>query len=157
METVSTNLLVHVVKAVASNLGNFSRNKSDILSDLNLIRFVDEGVLALIDSVIAGERPKREMVEETLTSFNDHQWAVARATERLANEFGPVSQISREDLQLISWEKTDVRREVQDAMNLWGRGRFSPNIEKLTKVRSSIDDLNKAIDEIEHMLIHGAQ
>jgi hypothetical protein len=154
MEINSAHLLTQVVKAVAAAAIS-ARSVDDVVSDLRFLRFNDDGVLALIDSTLNGDNLQPKCIEEALSDFNDHEWKVADVAARLLDRCQKVSNITRGELELIHWRKPQVRRDVQQALNAFGQKNFKIDVERLKRIRSSIVDLNRAIDEAEHTLLHG--
>jgi hypothetical protein len=155
MEWNSPQLLALAARAILGNVHRLSRGRSDILADVRLLRFHDAGTLSLIDRLLDGERPPEEEVQNILSDFNDHEWKVADAAARLMEEIGPVSNITREELQIISWRKPRVREDVKRHLNMYGQTGYRVDRAKLVELKASIDDLNNAIDEVEHLLVNG--
>ena len=148
----SANLFLKVVTTVGAARQNMRRSGEDICRDLRRIRFDDNGVLKLIDAVLQGQDVE---IPAELLEFNDSEWEIADIADRLLHESGDVSKFTQEEVQLIGWRKPRIRSEVQDALGLYGQDGFKPNLPKLRRIRDGIQDLNRAIDEVEHMLMHG--
>jgi len=146
----SAGLLLQVVKAVQFGRTLSRRETSDICRDLRFIRFNDQGVLNLIDQLIAGEAPE---VPPALLEFCDYDSQVAQTADRLLHESGNISRLRRDDVQLIGWRKPQIRSDVKELVLGYGQADFIPNIEELMKLRTGINDLNAAIDEVEDLLM----
>ena len=121
MEINAVQLLTLAAKSVAANHHLFKRSVGDILSDLRLLRFDDSGVLSLIDDLISEKRPNRKKIADCLSNFNDTEWKVADAAARLVEEVGPVSNITKDDLDLIGWRKPKIREDIQRVVNFYGQ------------------------------------
>jgi hypothetical protein len=156
-EANSTYLLTQTVKAVIGSLLPRSRNIDDVVADLRLLRFNDDGILSLLDAVVDGGFDKRgvKTLLGKLTDFNDKEWQVADAAVRLVQRCGKVSNLTQRELELIGWRKPRIREELQYAINQYGQPGAQIDKERVKKIRDGIKELNRAIDEAEDKLLHG--
>lgn len=105
--------------------------------------------------LLAGTPIAADEMGRRLTEFNDREWEVADAAERLVERHNLISRFRQEELDLIKYRKLDVRRDLQKAINFYGQSKKKVDLEELKRIRESIRDLNKAIDEVEDILLHG--
>ena len=156
MEFSSVNLLFQTVKAVMSVVPK-DRTVEDVVRDLRLLRFSDDGILSLMDAIINGTAKKGDTDEllKRLRNFNDKEWQIADAAARLIERCPKVSNLTHREIQLIGWRKPNIREELQDAINRYGQPRARIDKQELQSLRDRITELNNAIDEAEDKLLHG--
>ncbi len=154
VEVNSTYLLTQAVRAIAKSFPK-ERQIGHVVKDLRSIRFDDDGVLRLVDDLIAGKRIDFSQLEELLTDFNDREWQVADCIARFIEGCSRVSNLTREELQLIAWRKPSIRKDLQEIVNPYGQRSRRIDLANLKRVRTGISDLNRAIDEADDLLLHG--
>lgn len=132
-----------------------------ICAALRTFYFTPRGVVTLLRKIDAGEKVTEEELSEALLRFNDGEPAVARAAdllafERLEKEFG-ISLRTVQTLELVRYGKLSLRRDIQDEINYYGRGRVKPDREKIKKLLADIDALNSVILEAEEVVGSGGK
>jgi hypothetical protein len=156
-EANSTYLLTQTVRAVMTTLLPRGRSIDDVVADLRLLRFNDEGILSLLDVIVDGGFQKDDIKNllGKLRDFNDKEWKVADAASRLIEHCGRVSNLTQRELELIGWRKPKIREELQYAINQYRQPRARIDKERVRMIRDGIIELNRAIDEAEDKLLHG--
>jgi hypothetical protein len=153
-EVNSAYLLAQVVRGVIATFPR-TRPTQSIIDDLRFLRFDDDGVISLVEAIVEGRTQQIAPLLQRLTDFNEHEWRVAEAAARLIERCSDVSRFTHEELQLIAWRKPRVRADLQQALNAYGQPGKRVNRKRLKEILASIRDLNDAIDETEHALLHG--
>lgn len=159
MAELGVSIFFKVVSAVIANRNALSRSTDDVVKDLKFIRFDDEGVLSLVHTTLDGREIGKEELRKVLSGFNDQEWNVAAAVERLSaeavREVKGISRLTSRELDRVKEMKLSVRKDVQRALNDYGLPGFKVNKRRLRAIVSKIERLNAAIDEAEDMLQHG--
>jgi hypothetical protein len=135
--------------------------QDQICAALRTFYFTPRGVVALLRKIDLGEKVSEEELSKALLEFNDGEPAVARASEllafeRLENELG-ISLRTVQTLELLRYGKLSLRRDIQNEINYYGRGRVKPNREKIKELLAQIDKLNSVILEAEEVVGSGGK
>jgi hypothetical protein len=123
---------------------------------LRTLYFAPDGILSLLKEVAQGARPTDERIRQALIDFNDRQWKIEGAVERL--EFGVLEKElginlnSIMALTMLREGKIDLRWTVQKEVNSYGQLGKSPDKTKVRKLISAIEDLNATIEQVEAVI-----
>ncbi len=159
-ETIAIPLLsglARVFMAIASGAGSLERERKAVVADLRVFRFGNDGILPVLDSLLGDAKIDDNWLRARLVDFNDREWAVVNAASRLAEDadgLPGISHMMRQELDLLRWRKIDLRKELQEIINPYFLPRRKVDMAELSRVRDGIADLNRAIDEAEHILLH---
>jgi hypothetical protein len=145
--------LAKLVKDLVPNGGGDQAIEQEISDALRAIYFTPRGVTALLRKIDAGVKVTEEEVSAALIQFNDGEPRVERAAatllfERLSRQHG-ISLRTIKQLDLVRDGKLSLRREIQEEINYYGRGRHKPDKERVRSLLKQIDELNAAILDVE--------
>jgi hypothetical protein len=132
-----------------------------ICTALRAIYFTPSGVVALLRAFEQNQLglPTSlvdEDVRDRLINFNDREWEVGRALQAL--DFDELKQDLRlslatiRTLEMIRWGKINLRRNIQDEVNYYGRRGVKPNLANIQSLIDAIEKLNAEIIEIEKLV-----
>jgi hypothetical protein len=147
-----------VIIAVGKEICRYAfakRGKEEVISDIRMLRFSRDGVMQVVQAVAESRSLRPEVERELLTSFNDKQWAVVEAVERLADDCPNISNKMRGELTEMAYAKRGVRRAVQDLVNSPGPANVNLSASDAANLLGEMRRLNSVIDELEDVLIHG--
>ncbi|MEN0654317.1 MULTISPECIES: hypothetical protein [Hyphobacterium] len=125
----------------------------EIVKALRDIYFAPDGVKALLESIVEGNSPTIEEIENALPDFNDAEWRVDRALRRIEFErLGYDRRLSlraAEELQKIAYGKVNLRSDIKRSLNekLTRGGRVPP--EFANKLLVQLNALNAMICAVE--------
>ena len=151
-------ILEAVVGLLIAGHKQLTRKKEDVVADLKFIRFDDDGVIELIRALVEGKSTSKPKLLSRLAEFNDQEWNVRRAVQRLSEdvkEVKGVSRLSSKQIEQIGWAKVSVRSAAQQEINMLGQKDFEARLPSLRSVLTRIEKLNQQIDSAEHVLLHG--
>jgi hypothetical protein len=107
----------------------------------------------LLKEVAAGRALSEQQVQHALNDFNDREWNVEAALERidfqqLKRELGlSLASISVPDQ--LRYGKINVRHAVQSEVNFYGQDTSTPNRARARKLIAAIEKLNAEIEDVE--------
>jgi hypothetical protein len=109
--------------------------------------------LSLLKEVAAGRVLPEQRVQHALNEFNDREWNVEAALQRidfreLKKELG-LSLASIRVIDQLRYGKINVRRGVQSEVNFYGQDTTAPNRAKARKLIAAVEKLNAEIEEVE--------
>jgi hypothetical protein len=145
--------LAKLVKDLVPNGGGDQAIELEISDALRTIYLTPRGVTALLRKIDAGVKVTEGEVSAALIQFNDGEPRVERAAatllfERLSRQHG-ISLRTIKQLDLVRDGKLSLRREIQEEINYYGRGRHKPDKERVRSLLKQIDELNAAILDVE--------
>jgi hypothetical protein len=129
------------------------RVQDGISQILRTFYFAPDGILSLLKEVAEGKRPTGPRLQQALVDFNDRQWKIEGAIERL--EFGALERELGLSLNSIIYlgslreGKIDLRSAIQQEVNSYGQKGKLPNKAKVRKLIKAIEELNAAIRQVE--------
>lgn len=148
-----------VVLAVGKELYRYvvgtKRTREDAINDLRLLKFSDGGVVDLVSAVAEGRKMRPEVAQELIADFNDKQWQVVEAMQRLAADCPGISNKMRSELMEVAYAKRGVRAAVQSLANSPRPAEQTLTVEDARGLLIDIGQLNRAIDDVEDILVHG--
>jgi hypothetical protein len=129
------------------------RLQDDVTRALRTLYFTPDGILSLLKEIVAGRTPSEQRIQHALNDFNDREWNVEAALQRidfqeLRKELG-LSLASLSVLDQLRYGKINVRRAVQSEVNFYGQDTSAPNRAKARKLIAAIEKLNAEIEDIE--------
>jgi len=152
MEFLISSLLSLV--GVYDTLDRRLRPAPDVVKDLRTIRFNENGLLPILESIARGEKRQPHEFAEAVSTFREADFRVGLACENLFNDLPELSRKMRSDLASVASAKSSVRREaLQSCFGKNGMVRISPS--DAAVLVTKIHSLNSAIDGLEHILLHG--
>ena len=123
ISTVSDGL--QIVKTLAddqrSATPRLDRLDDDIVVALREIYFTPNGVITLLEQLANGLKPDRIEVEHALPKFNDAEWRIGSALQRL--EFASLAENKEVSLKRarvldqLRYGKINLRRDIQSLLN----------------------------------------
>jgi hypothetical protein len=156
----TANSGVGLLRTLSQLRGPIDRHRfGPIIKALRDIYFTPSGVLKILETLAAGEKPGPSEVRETLTTFNDAEWRVGRRVGSIhfdaLDAYPLLTLAQRRQLQNIAFGKISLRRDVQKSLNaaLTGRGKVRP--EKARGLLDRVVELNREIERMESILLHG--
>jgi hypothetical protein len=145
---------VKSIKAVLPKAEERDRRlQNDVTGALRKLYFTPRGILSLLHQVADGEEITQDRIQQALSDFNDREWQVAEALQRidfhyLRNEFG-LSLATLRVLEQLQYGKFDLRRAVQREVNFYGQSGIKPNKPAAKRLIAAIETLNAEIEDIE--------
>lgn len=146
--------LLKGLKAALPNTGERDRRLQDhVVGALRAIYFMPKGILSLLYEVVDGEELSDRRIQQALGDFNDREWAVADALQRidflsLKREHG-LSLAQMRVLEQLRYGKMNLRQAVQREVNLYGQEGIKPKKAAAKQLIAAIEDLNSEIEDIE--------
>lgn len=146
--------LLKGLKAALPNTEERDRRLQDrIVCALRALYFTPNGVLRLLHQVVDGEELSDWRIQQALGDFNDREWAVADALQRidflsLKREHG-LSLAQMRVLEQLRYGKINLRQAVQREVNLYGQKGIKPEKTAAKLLIATIEDLNSEIEDIE--------
>jgi hypothetical protein len=148
--------LVSDLKDFAGRSNDDRRRVRPILTALRGIYFTPRGTQRILGVLAQGGRPDLDDVQEVLGDFNDAEWQVERHLRMLDFDRSLSSDISlrhRRELEMLSYGKRTLRREIQDLLNdTVGRGEGLEQ-DRAADLLYQIERLNGLIEQIEEQLL----
>jgi hypothetical protein len=149
----AAGVLVKGLAGLAARDRKDHRLNDAISKALRTLYFPADGVLALLKEVASGTGLPSDALRERLVNFNDRQWQVEGALEvldftQLAKDLR-VSLATARRLQEIRMGKIDLRRDIQEEVNYYGRRGVKPDLDKVRALIAAIEALNALIEETE--------
>jgi len=140
----------------SSTPDNDFRRQDEICRKLRSIYFTPNGVISLIDQIIAEQTIDENLLKKTLTEFNDAEWRVDRDlsfldfdenSDNLKLTLGTAKQ-----LEQLRWGKVSARIAVQKVLNQFGQPNAKIDLAELKRVRKLVVELNSQIEIVEEKL-----
>jgi hypothetical protein len=130
--------------------------QNDISQALRTLYFTPKGILSLLKEVAKGEPLAEERIQKALTDFNDREWRVEAALQRidfygLQRELG-LSLSAIKVLEQLRYGKINLRQAIQSEVNPYGQDGKNPNKPKAKKLVAAIENLNAEIEDIEGVI-----
>ena len=127
-----------------------------IIRALRGIYFTPRGTLKVLGALAEGVMPDPADIEDVLTDFNDHEWHVARHLDYMEFDRSDGMDLSlrqRRTLTELAYGKKNLRREIQDALNMTlGRGQAFDRDNARVLLRR-VEALNSLIESLEEELL----
>jgi hypothetical protein len=129
------------------------RLQGHVVDALRALYFAPKGILSLLHDVVNGEELSDGRIQQALGDFNDREWAVTEALQRidfcnLRGEHG-LSLARLRVLEQLRYGKMNLRQAVQDEVNLYGQDGTKPKKAAAKRLITAIENLNSEIEEIE--------
>lgn len=161
-ETIKTGVdaikvFIDIVKSLKAVLPNAEerdeRLQGEITDAIRPLYFTPRGVLGLLRQVVEGEVLSEKRIQQALGDFNDREWKVARALQRidfhiLHREFG-LSLATIRALEQLRYGKIGLRQAVQREVNFYGQHGVKPNKAAAKRLIATIEKLNTQIEDID--------
>ncbi|MBL9067043.1 MAG: hypothetical protein JNN10_12190 [Sphingopyxis sp.] len=127
-----------------------------IIRALRGIYFTPRGTLKVLAALAEGVMPDPADIEDVLTDFNDHEWHVARHLDYMEFDRSDGMDLSlrqRRTLTELAYGKKNLRREIQDALNMTlGRG-LAFDRDNARVLLRRVEALNSLIESLEEELL----
>jgi hypothetical protein len=145
--------LKHIRPRAESRDARVQNNVSFILRELY---FAPDGILSLLREIADGEQPAETRLRQALVDFNDKEWKIEGALERLEydalkKELG-LSLNALRALGLLREGKSELRWTVQQEVNFYGQDGVWPGKARVRKLIQAIQNLNTEIEQIEAII-----
>lgn len=148
---------------LASALADFARQSRPnqrrvrpIIRALRGIYFTPRGTIKILAVLAEGATPDQDDIDDVLTDFNDREWHVARHLDRV--DFGNTDDMNlslrqRRTLTEIAWDKRNLRREIQDALNQSLTDGRKIDADQARLLLRRVETLNAVIESLEEELL----
>jgi hypothetical protein len=131
------------------------RAPRDVIADLKVLYFPDNGILFVLRAIERGEPIEASAISDGLLAFNEKEWRVRDALERLVEDVEGISGRMRLDVAKVADEKEGLRVQLQEVLNPWFTSGPRVRGTEAGVLISKILELNAAIDAVEDALLHG--
>lgn len=152
---ISADVILRFANFLWSQRDALARNPADIVSDLRLIRFGDDGLLSVLKAIARGKEVPPALFVSKLQDFNDSQWAVESALVRLTNDCPSISFKLRRELEEVAFRKRGVRADLQQTLNASPESFGDLSRSEARTFVEAANQLNSAIEEAEDVILHG--